>query len=196
MPWRALAYDDASLTAKLHIAEACGSPPMPALILVDAVSCDVRGSVRDRITADPEGFPWPRLPVEDLTRTMEFVSVMLTAVLFVDKMTSPDSDMVAALERVATPHFESVQGGSAATNIQFAIAREEDPNTDLVRQQLGFARDRDGPHHMRFAIVDVLAGKCYDLDNGGGKRAISEEELRSFVDAVAAGPAEPRIHRS
>lgn len=191
MPWRALPFDAVGQQAISDLAKLCEVEGIPTLAMFNRAGKLVRSDVRGRVMSAPEDFPWAPKPVETISDALDKINDVMTAILFVDKMTTPDTEVVDAFTTVARPVFEAMQAGSAVRDMQFAVAREENPETDRIREFLGFTRDRDGPTHMRLVVLNIPEGVRFSFDNKKGKNAITSAQMQEFIDSVIAGSATP-----
>jgi nucleoredoxin len=179
MPWTAIPLSNKKLIGRLN--EAFQVRGIPALVFVDAEGNVVARDGRAKVMSDPEGFPWPPKPVEDITDALASINDIKTVVLFLDKLTDPAAAVAVseAFEAVATEYFTS-----KATKIQFARA-DEGEATEGLRMQTGLARERDGPKAVSVVV--------FDIQGAGGKFVFKPDAIpdqaaiKAFVESVLAG---------
>jgi len=109
MPWLALPYDDRE--TKEALSKHFGVEGIPTFVILDEEGKVITTDGRSSVSGDPEGkeFPWRPKPLNDLTKGPGAINDMPSLILF-----SKDDELISAIEKTATSHWEAKGGGENA----------------------------------------------------------------------------------
>lgn len=182
MPWVALPRGD---SRKDELSKRYGVQGIPTLVFVDKQGETITEDGRAGVEGDPEGFPWPPKPVEKLSQALSAINDVATLVFFSDMLTDGDAadSITEAMNTVANEFFKN---GKPSNEIRFALADEDDENTDRVREFLNLTKDRPSNTGWRIVYVNIPEGKKAFLETSTAPDA---DALRSFIGDVQSGAA-------